>query len=517
MFETNFNKANSEEINFKLICPYQFHRMFRRSVGMEDDLRDLLVYEVFNCNGFNFTQFLSEELGMEDMGFIASKTDQNYLSTWKNIEGCDASRFYLYPKNDKNNRLPDRQSNSEISFIFDKIKESQEYSYESTESDDGSESYSYDIFDPYGVRMFTVRPCCPYCHTLLPDMWFSDFIKSYLPIALIAGKSGGKTTYMTSLLDRNFRQILKGMGGIIQWDVDTGIQYEEDIFKIQQTRFENLNRLINGKYPRPTDYVMPPVCIKITKMDSDGNKALGHILVSIFDCKGELYEKLGKNAATDEEMQFLNFMHSYIFLVDHFQMAGIDSFEPLMSVAEQGKFQKENAHDSITAEKILENHRDNSDNKDENLYRVLVSLKKFLSRYGNGKDLKHIAYTIVKSDELKKFPETLKRVDGMADLLKQDDGLDTFNPDNFAGVDYIVQEFFSKIVFNAKRNDSMDIMRSMGGKQVSKSWHCISVARKLPPERQTEEKERECEFYPVRIAEPFARCIREEMKRLNWL
>ena len=509
-------KTNSEEINFKLICPYQFHGMFWQNVKIEDNLRDLLVYEVFNCGRFDFTKFLSERLDMADMGFIASTSDPDYLDAWENIEGRDAPRFYLYPKDDDNNRLQDR-SESEIGFIFKKIKESPRYRYTHLQMNGDSNTYSYDIYNTNNVKMFMIRPCCPYCHTLLPDMWFSDFIKSYLPIALVAGKSGGKTTYMTSLLDKHFRTILNGMGGILQWKVDMGIEYEKERFKIQQTRFENLDLLINkGQYPSPTDYVMPPVCIKITKRDPYSNTDVGQIIVSIFDCKGEMYEKLGEEAANDEELQFLNFMHSYIFLVDHFQMAGIDSFEPLMSIAEQGKFQQNNADNSIVTEDILQNRRNHSENKDEKLYKVLENLSSFLGGYDNGKDLKHIAYTIVKSDELQKFPETLSQVDGIRDLLEQNEGLYAFNPDNFAGVDFIVKRFFEKIVFNTdERSDGMDIMRSMGGRQVSKSWHCISVARPLSSERQTNGKV--CEFHPVRIAEPFARCIWEEMKRLNWL
>ena len=59
----------------------------------------------------------------------------------------------------------------------------------------------------------------------------------------------------------------------------------------------------------------------------------------------------------------------------------------------------------------------------------------------------------------------------------------------------------------------MQLLESIGGKEVSKSWHCVSVARPVGEIG----KDKICKFEPVRIAEPFARCVMNEMEKLKLL
>ena len=132
----------------------------------------------------------------------------------------------------------------------------------------------------------------------------------------------------------------------------------------------------------------------------------------------------------------------------------------------------------------------------------------------NNVNLQHIAYTIVKSDELEKYKDDWKEVDGMEELLLPRAKENVINRTNFAFIDEVVRDFFEKVVF--KPEDAkyyMEFLENIGGKRVSKSWHCVSVARKLPPTDRINGGE--CEFSPVRITEPFVRCLIDKMLDLG--
>ena len=285
---------------FKSVCPYKFHRIFKYDEKNIPNLLDNLVFEVFDMTKESFANFLTEKLEIPvDLGFAPTTEDEVYKSAWEKIVGNDAQRFYLYPKNDGLNRMYDaniqssstskfpeklqkytKKDYSDIKFIMERIKEvgeerdieCEEYKPEGFSGD----TYMYDI-KLSGEVLFEIRPCCPCCHTLLPDMWFSDITKSYIPIALIARKSGGKTTYMTSLVSNDFTDLLESMG--VNWLVQTAIKGEKQRFKIQTTRFDNLERMKKDRfYPNPTYFIMPPVSISISKLDDNGN-AIGRIKI----------------------------------------------------------------------------------------------------------------------------------------------------------------------------------------------------------------------------------------------
>ena len=534
---------------FKSVCPYKFHRIFKYDEKNIPNLLDNLVFEVFDMTKESFANFLTEKLEIPvDLGFAPTTEDEVYKSAWEKIVGNDAQRFYLYPKNDGLNRMYDaniqssstskfpeklqkytKKDYSDIKFIMERIKEvgeerdieCEEYKPEGFSGD----TYMYDI-KLSGEVLFEIRPCCPCCHTLLPDMWFSDITKSYIPIALIARKSGGKTTYMTSLVSNDFTDLLESMG--VNWLVQTAIKGEKQRFKIQTTRFDNLERMKKDRlYPNPTYFIMPPVSISISKLDDNGN-AIGRIIVSIFDCPGELFQKILNDVATQNDLDFLKKMNSYMFLVEPECMEGIEykkselsdisedtqNFK-LLSVREQGEFQKQNADKKISARDAaaivkLDENQNSGDEVD--IYKVLNSLKNMLAF--DRKALQHVAYIIVKSDELSKYPEVLKKVDGMSDLLTLKKNTDVFNINNLEGVSITVKEFFEKVVFSEEHEKTyMQLLESIGGKEVSKSWHCVSVARPVGEIG----KDKICKFEPVRIAEPFARCVMNEMEKLKLL
>ena len=541
--------------NFKCKCPYKFHRMFPKNTKETDELKDMLVFEVFTVRkDADFAKFLEEDIKVHNAfsSAILPRPDVEYEKAWENIEGRDESRLLLYPKHDKLNRLfdPDNADDnsdsdwkkyskseySDMGYILTKIDElgdDSDIEYEEHKIRGFEQAtYMYNIKKD-GRKWFEIRPCCPKCRTLLPDMWFGDVVKSYLPIALIAGKGGGKTTYMTSLISENFRTLLGNMG-ISKWKVNTGITYEKDRLQIQSVRFDNLNKMVKEHvYPDPTYYAMPPVTISISRLDN-ANNIIGRMIVSIFDCKGELYPNLRNNAATADDLEFLTSMNSYIFLMEPKYMECIDykneniskkndsmtnvSDSMIMSVKDQGEFQKQNKGKSISAVQaarmngICYNAETDEDNSGDefNVYDVWCAIRDLLSEEYN--ELNHIAYTIVKSDELADYPEALKKVSGMSDLLEQKVNIDAFNEDNFEAVDIRVEKFFENVVFNETHRETyMELLKTMGGQDISKSWHCISVAR------PSEKGGQACDFRPVRIAEPFARCILTEMKQLNWL
>jgi len=371
--------------------------------------------------------------------------------------------------------------------------------------------------------IFSIRPCCPICRTLLPDNWFSSAVYAYIPIALIGSTSAGKTTYMTSLLDPVFKELVDGLGGISKWSVVSSIEEEKSRFKIQETRYKNYKRLRQeGTYPKPTESVMPPVLITLLK--HEGFKVTNQIVVGIFDCKGEPFNP---DADMTEEavpkkslLKFLNSMQSFIYLVEPKQMAGIryrfepdKKFEPslIKSFDEQGKFQQEHRGEIIKADAVIKNDEEKN-RKIVDIHRMLIGI---CNNIAPGNDsLQHIAYTIVKSDELDSYRDDWSEVKEMDELLKPGVKSSVLYTNGWKLVDAVVSEFFEKVVFSSADAHMRDF-RNIGGENVSKSWHCVSVARKLPPNERTDG--RECEFAPVRITEPFVRCLIKELKNLGLL
>lgn len=506
---------------FKSVCPYKFHNMFKNKENTDGDLRDSLVYEVFSVKETDdltasFNNFM-KKLGEKEESLFKAGVEDVYKGFWSNITGNEKPRLCLYPKNSEENRLSNKSENSEIGYILELIKQSTadiSYEKEYMQGYEGSNSYIYNIYE--NERMiFTIRPCCPVCRTLLPDMWFSDIVKAYIPISLIAGKSGGKTTYMTSLISDDFIVLLRDMG-TDKWWIDYGIKYEKERLSIQTTRFSDLEKLRSGEYPASTDNPMPPVCINISKLSDEEDCIDEQVIVSIFDCKGELYENLGKNQNTEEELKFLKSMYSYIFLMDPDQMERLPHEDKpddnkkevkILSIEEQGKMQGQE-HQPVNARDLIKNNK-NSDKVDMIL--ILRNIKSINLK--NPNNLHHIAYTIVKSDELLKHSEELDTVDGMRELCSQGECINAFDDDNFVMVEEAVKDFIEAFFFNESRTKvGMSLINSIGGKKVAKSWHCVSVAKPRPNLGKNK-----CEYDPLRIAEPFARCIIEKFKELGWI
>lgn len=523
----------------KSICPYRPHGMsgVEKANGDPEKVRKELVYEVFQTTGEKpFAEFLAE-IGLEDLG-LKESVDSKYQRMWRKVKGSEDSRFLLYPAGAYENRLYDDKQNDghdddmpdemkkftkgefgEIDVVLEYVSQSQDYSFEeiSLLGYENDHTYSYDIIDKISdASLYTIRPCCPVCRTLLPDNWFSDIVKEYIPIVLIGEKSSGKTTYMSSLLGREFLDLLRGFGSI-QWSAYSAIEEEEIRFKIQEIRYGNLKRLLEeGKYPEPTTMVMPPVCINISK---NINGTCNQIIVAVFDCDGELFTR----NVTREELKFLLNMQAYIYLVEPKQMSELDyrfmdensEFTPdlIKPIDEQGTIQKDNIGNRISASDIIQNAYKKE--KPEDPVEMLIKIKRILSNRGSC--LKHIAYTIVKSDELLKYPEKIEQITGIKDILNQNGSCSVLESEYFEPIDDIIKEFFEKIVFSPDVTKfNMSSFQDFGGNDVSKSWHCVSVAKDIPiGERRNNGKV--CKFDPVRIVEPFVRCLMPKMKEMGWI
>ena len=520
-------------------CPYGPHDM--RSIasanGDPDEIRSRLVYEVFQIGAENsFSDFLSDI----DLAGLTLKAvnDTRYKTMWKNIKGAEVDRFLLYPVNDLGNRLRDLKNDeyddgmykqleeftkdkfSEIDVIFQHIEQKKDdyYFEEIHVSGYNGHTYSYDICDVMGQTLYTIRPCCPVCRTLLPDNWFSDAVQAYVPIALIGEKSSGKTTYMSSLLEKNtYKRLSMGLGRGMR--ARNAIVDDINRFKIQAIRYENLERLENGQYPNPTDTVMPPVFINISK-NCDGKDS--QMIVGIFDCPGELFDL--KHHISDAELKVLCNMQSYIYFVEPKQMSELGyrfinediEFTPdlIKPIEEQGIIQGQNIGKSINASDIIQNV--STKEKPTNVTDMLLHLEGRL--YGHDICLKHIAYTMVKSDVLldNDYKPKVEQIKDMEKILKPDEIANVLDQSHLNSIDDIVKEFFQKVVLSRENTEeNMDTFKDMGGSNVSKSWHCISVAKHIPKNERVDNKV--CEFAPVRIVEPFVRCLIPKMTELGWI
>lgn len=504
---------------FQKKCPYQLISMF--NTNENEDLSNYLVYEVFPCDEStqSFESFLKElKKAFDDDSELASSmqdrasklqfleyytdvADDYYKKLWGDLDGAEKKRFLLYPVNasKKEKRLPDELYGqySEIAVLRELIEQSGIYTWsEKSHSNWDNGSYSWYIRDQFKDQ-YIIQPCCPKCRTLLPDRWF-DKIDDLIPIGLVAPYSGGKTTYMTSLLMGGFVPLLSDIGAG-RWAVADAISDEKKYVPVQKVRYDNVERLSKGLYPNATDpnKKLPPVMFR---MSSKGKT----VIVAIYDCAGERFQlNDGNQEKKRENLQFLSHMTSIIYFMEAAQIKKdnlgkqfIDAEPDLQPPAQQAQDQAR-SNEMAYASDIL--HREDA----FDMFIHVQSKIKDMEFYGITSHLKHVAFTVIKSDELKELGETLPNgfsmyLDNPSMLDNQSDLL--FNADYCQSITYDVADFINEFFGDGKTIDNL-----LYGNHLTYSCHCVSVAPKV--ERASG---KECIYRPVRIAEPLAACLLDQ-------
>lgn len=510
---------------FQKKCPYQLIPMFGGC--RDDDLSDYLVYEVFPCAGTtqSFENFLkvlktkydnNENLAsdMEDrehkLQFLdryKDVSDSDYKSLWSGLEGAEKQRSLLYPINasDEETRLPNElyTKYSEIAVLRELIEQLGNYTW-SDESQNGwyNGPCSWYIGGGRG-DLYMIRPCCPRCRTLLPDCWFDETIDDLIPIGLVAPHSGGKTTYMTSLLMGGFVPLLKDIGAG-RWAVANAISNEKKYVPIQSVRYDNVARLSKGLYPLATEKIkLPPVMFQMSSNEKT-------IIVAIYDCAGELFEfNADSDDDNEEDLIFLSHMSSIIYFMeaaqikkDNLSSKFISSEADLQPPDKQGEDQQ-NPGEVVYVRDLLQSSSKKA------AFDMFMYVQNTLGRMKNHRiksQLSHIAFTVIKSDELKKISECLPANFSMyLDNPKMQDDKDNkqnnlFKAEYCQSITDDVADFINEFFGNGQTIDNL-----LYGSHFTYSCHCVSVAPKVD-----RASGKECIYRPVRIAEPLAACLLDQ-------
>lgn len=511
---------------FKIKCPYVFNKMFPNTEMEDDDIRDSLVYEIFTISSDKtFIEFLEEikdnikmyETDLESKekglygccvsfldGYSESK-DRVYERLWKN-NGELEPRDLLYPKRSANNRITKKESYSEF-FILKTCLEITGYFI--TDLDEEQDRGNYGEFSFYisdgSSTLYSIRPCCPKCTTLLPDYWFDDEIVDYVPVALIGPSAGGKTTYMTSLMHSSFYDLLSGMGGFT-FTISNAIDDESKV-AIQKPRYNNLKLLEDGYFPDKTeDNKYPPVMFRMSRWDNSDKR--NYIILSIFDSAGEIFQN---NTLDSNKLNFLKNMHALIYFMEAAQIQkddiGLefcesDKFSGIDDPNKQGEFQKQK--ESKTALEIINNSK-----RKISAFKMLLTIinkVKADNVRGNPPKWKHISFTIIKCDELKKIDSKLS--DELKKLVEPPEL--SFSPlkrDVIQGITGLIEPFINEF-FSGETNERIGECKALG---VDYSCHCTSVAEPL----KTNDKR--CKFNPIRIADPIVACLIDKFEELEWI
>lgn len=477
---------------------------------------DLIPYLAFE--GFYFTKYDQEKflkcIGDDDDRELLERClepviNDYYELKWEGVQGVDNPRLLLYGRGDRHSRLHDISFEgnkvdyevSEIEWLFEILRKNGIRWEVKSENNP-----VITIYHPNQSEMLILYPCCPKCYTILPGNWFCA--EDYFPISLLAPMLGGKTTLLCSWLVNNFEAFtrLRQMGN--DYEVLYGITGGRDTFKIQSYFYDCADLLYKeGKYPEGTELnCVPPMYMQIHNRIND--KIL---LVGIYDCAGEMLHQAinGFESAT----AFLKHMSAFIYLVEAGRMYGVnlgknsgdkeeETHWEILPLEQQG-LQQQEPTGTVSAFSLIENY--NRDTEDP--WEIYNGIMQVLRQEKNNR-AQHMAFSIIKSDELKGRPE-VRAIRNSSILFRDPEPGTALNQDYIFQANRIAREIFRQLVIEGTEEEKNRMLESLESDFASVSWHCVSAAE--PP--------REGETYHYRSTrkiDPLVGCLLEELDKLGW-
>lgn len=357
----------------------------------------------------------------------------------------------------------------------------------------------YLFTDQFDSLIMKAVPCCPHCHRRLPDGWLtaSDFIG----MALIGLEGTGKTSYIDTLIRNNceaFRNI-------------TGI---------------------NGRILKMTpaaDNVNGSAFIKASLTDRGDSRT---VIIGIYDADNLLTED-GRIRADRAGNDILRRIDADVFMFDirNMGISGIGQNKPagrtafiqcrLMSIEEQGRFQRQNAGRVISASDILSNRAPQdlaamnkqteltSDRIRQNSTGMLPVYEHVVAermRYGRSElRSKQFIGVITKSDLI----EDREKKGRYSVLFDRQHDRDMTDINSMLARSELVKELiheYHMIDDNERRGYGMEYGKGS-------SWHCISS---LGCDALTDGT-LTGEYNPVRAAEPVMACFMRRIAENGWI
>ena len=120
----------------------------------------------------------------------------------------------------------------------------------------------------------------------------------------------------------------------------------------------------------------------------------------------------------------------------------------------------------------------------------------------------HMAFSIIKSDELRGRPE-VKAIRNSAILFRDPDPGTALNQDYIFQANRVAKEIFRQLVIEGTEEEKNRMLENLESDFLSVSWHCVCAAE--PP--------RESELYhyrSIRKIDPLVGCLLGELEKIDW-
>lgn len=464
------------------------------------------------------------------------------------IEENDKRQYLHFKQNTKIQRvilleLSKKNTKNGLQYLIDKLNEAEEQSDNVFEDEDSSEKqtlyyqrkdHRHLFTDAYNNVIMQALPCCPYCHNPLPIGW--DVAEDFAAVSLMAPSGSGKTTLLLSMLYKNwdaFRKIGKIEDGRHRLSITSAHDHADAIYAAMLRNAENMCRR-NGECPDNTDreHWIPPLFLNVQFDD--------HLMIiGLYDNSGEnlVDMNLIKN---DNLRMLLDKMFAEIFLFDPQDLnislpekkaAAIqDAMDhcQILSIENQGIFQKENQDKRITGEELLASvSKDGADDKD-----VSKSMEVYNNHLGALQQNRclhrlkemYFAGVIIKSDLLEHCEEIMSNSEyrPLFDRTVVNDMCDRDSMDMRSDlVERMIKQLrlfgdkdiddFKEDFSDAYKSGSPAIRRSQ-----PVSWHCIS-ALGCGADSPKNGGKLHGNYAPIRVAEPLVTCIMKRIADNGWM
>ncbi len=389
-----------------------------------------------------------------------------------------------------------------------------------------------DVFEDINRNIIIyAMPCCPHCHNRLPIGW--DKAEDFGAVALMAPSGRGKTTFLLSMMNRNW-EAFQELGG----DPDSRHQIsiapahlphdEKDTTYYEMANNANEMCRKGGRCPDNTDrqHWIPPVFLKVQYLNHT-------MIIGIYDNAGEELRKM--NLIENPNLHMLldkMFAELYLFEPDDLNITLPRKREQnikqefksckLLPVEEQGKEQEENRGKKISGRDLIKDAFEvpfkSGDIKAA--LEVYYNYKNVLVQHDCRSHLEemYFAGVIIKSDLLEHCEEIKSKAE--YDILFQRGILDDMlDKDSMEMRNELVQKMIKELhLFGSKDID--EFKRDFGeidrnGKPTGRqavSWHCISALGCGSDGGKLQD-----EYAPIRVAEPLLTCILRRIADNGWM
>ncbi len=530
-----------------LKCPIYFDPMFFKEDGSDyteeewknvklEEVMSMVSYELFYDGKsardelLDSIETLSNGVKKYLLKILEPVSDPDYTRTWSGT-GELHPRVLLYPAGHINRRLKGEEhfkNMGDLAFFLAQLNTLGIRIQRNPDASIGLRARA-------GGPLAHLKPCCPRCHTILPDEWFNSV--GYYKISLLGPPLGGKTTLLSSWMVQEYSALRSIVFFSKKCSAVYGLARGDSEFEIQKYFRKTAENLFEtGQYPgRDEPSRKPPLYTRIIhytdEIQEETGKKEEYLILGTYDIAGETL----KNIQSDEERgmeltAYLNYMDAYIYLISPSQLSGLSRIitdeKPesrslkenlalsqdkirVLSLEEQAEYQKTflESGQTISAVQLLEPAKESRIKYDP--WGIFHKIDNLLIQEGM-KAKVHMAYTLVKSDQIMELPEIAELVDTET-VFQNPADVRAMDSRYIAQNESVVKEILKHFAISGnqqKKKEFLDYLSCTGDSSgfQSVSWHCVSAHN----EKNT------AAYESIRKTDPLIGCLLAAFQQLGW-